>query len=361
MTADRIAAPLTGALALLLAPLAAQAQPAGFAGLGAANDAFAEVVPGAALSFPEDHGPHRDFRTEWWYVTANLEGPDGARYGAQWTLFRRGIEPGAPEKGWDAAEIWMAHAAVTTEDDHRAAETFARGGIGQAGVTLEPFDAWIDDWALRSTAGGSADPFAAMRLSAGADGFSYDLRLSADGPLVLHGDGGYSRKSERGQASYYYSQPFYRAEGTLTIDGETVPVAGRAWLDREWSTRSLDPEQTGWDWFALHLGTGEKAMLFRFRQSEGGDAFAGTWITEQGAAEPLDPEGVSMAPTRWADVAGRETPVRWRIEVPARGLDIETAPLNPRSWNALTVPYWEGPIRFEGSHQGVGYLEMTGY
>jgi predicted secreted hydrolase len=23
--------------------------------------------------------------------------------------------------------------------------------------------------------------------------------------------------------------------------------------------------------------------------------------------------------------------------------------------------YWEGPIRFDGSHKGVGYLELTGY
>jgi predicted secreted hydrolase len=23
--------------------------------------------------------------------------------------------------------------------------------------------------------------------------------------------------------------------------------------------------------------------------------------------------------------------------------------------------YWEGPIRFHGSHEGRGYLEMTGY
>jgi predicted secreted hydrolase len=26
-----------------------------------------------------------------------------------------------------------------------------------------------------------------------------------------------------------------------------------------------------------------------------------------------------------------------------------------------SVPYWEGPIRFGGSHAGRGYLEMTGY
>jgi len=25
------------------------------------------------------------------------------------------------------------------------------------------------------------------------------------------------------------------------------------------------------------------------------------------------------------------------------------------------VGYWEGPLRFSGSHTGRGYLEMTGY
>ena len=62
-----------------------------------------------------------------------------------------------------------------------------------------------------------------------------------------------------------------------------------------------------------------------------------------------------------ARVAGREVPVRWRVEIPARGLTIETRPLNAQAWNATTPPYWEGPVTFEGSHSGEGYLEMTGY
>ena len=41
------------------------------------------------------------------------------------------------------------------------------------------------------------------------DGFGYDLTLAADRPPVPHGDAGFSVKSEAGQASYYYSQPFY--------------------------------------------------------------------------------------------------------------------------------------------------------
>jgi len=55
------------------------------------------------------------------------------------------------------------------------------------------------------------------------------------------------------------------------------------------------------------------------------------------------------------------TPVRWRLEVADRGLSVETAALNPQSWNALTVSYWEGPVTCEGTHAGEGYLEMTGY
>ena len=57
--------------------------------------------------FPADHGPHPDFRIEWWYVTANLADAGGAAYGAQWTLFRQALAPGAQQEGWANQQIWM--------------------------------------------------------------------------------------------------------------------------------------------------------------------------------------------------------------------------------------------------------------
>jgi hypothetical protein len=36
-------------------------------------------------------------------------------------------------------------------------------------------------------------------------------------------------------------------------------------------------------------------------------------------------------------------------------------PLNARSWMGTNFPYWEGPFSFDGSQNGEGYLEMTGY
>ena len=89
--------------------------------------------------------------------------------------------------------------------------------------------------------------------------------LQAEGPLVLQGDRGYSVKSAGGQASHYYSQPFYRVTGRLDLPAGPVAVTGQAWLDREWSSQPLAADQTGWDWFSLSFDTGEKMMGFVLR------------------------------------------------------------------------------------------------
>jgi predicted secreted hydrolase len=344
-------------LLFLLLPAAAWGQ--GYAGLGEEAEGFTPVAAPADLDFPRDHGPHPGFRIEWWYLTANLVGPDGADYGIQWTLFRQALGPGPARPGWDSPEVWMAHAAATSAEAHRYGEAFARGGIGQAGVALGPFRAWIDAWSMTGAAG-PGDALGRLELVAGGEGFGYELTLETDAAPVLHGDAGFSVKSERGQASYYYSQPFYAAEGTLTLDGRTVPVTGRAWLDREWSSQPLAEGQEGWDWFALHLDTGERAMVYRMRQEEGA-YLAGTWIEPDGTAHPLSPGQIVATPGATAEVAGRRLPVEWRLDIPDFGLAVDTVAVNAQSWMGTAYSYWEGPVRISGSHSGRGYLEMTGY
>ncbi|NNU81449.1 iron ABC transporter permease [Halovulum dunhuangense] len=344
---------------LLLAPVAA-AQ--GYAGLGSAAEDYAQVTPGRSFAFPADHGPHPDYRIEWWYLTANLEAADGTPMGLQWTLFRQAMRPDAGlGEGWAAEQVWMGHAAVTTPGDHHLSEIFARGGIGQAGVTATPFEAWIDDWRMLGTAPQTADPFDALHLTARGDDFSYDLRLTATGPVVLQGERGFSVKSDAGQASYYYSQPFYTAEGTVTLDGREIAVTGRGWLDREWSSQPLTSGQTGWDWFSLHLPGGDKLMAYRLRNADGTAYAPGTFIAADGTPTPLPDGALVMEPLGTETVLGREIPVRWRVALPSRGIDLVTEPVNAQSYMTTAFPYWEGPIRYSGTHQGVGYLEMTGY
>jgi predicted secreted hydrolase len=348
-----------GVLALALAGSGARAQ--GFAGLGMSGNGFAPVVPGRQFVFPADHGPHPEFRIEWWYLTANLADAGGSSYGAQWTLFRQAMAAGPEQEGWASHQIWMGHAAVTRADAHRYSETFARGGIGQAGVQASPFDAWIDAWQMRGREGMNAGALSPLELNAAGSDFAYALRLEADHALVLQGDAGYSVKSERGQASYYYSQPYFKAQGQITIDDKPVEVAGLAWMDREWSSQPLASDQSGWDWLSLHFDSGEKLMLFRLRHTDAHHFMSGKWFFADGKEQRLAPSEIAMTPKASTDVGGRQIPTAWDIAVPPLSLAVSCTPLNPKSWMGTRFPYWEGPIRFSGSHRGVGYLEMTGY
>lgn len=342
---------------LLFWPFAALGQ--GFAGLGTTADGFSVPERGTAFDFPADHGAHPTYRIEWWYVTATLQDADGNDYGIQWTLFRSALAAQEGE-GWSSPQLWMGHAALTSADEHHFEERFGRGDIGQAGAETEPFSVWIDEWAMEST-GADGDALDAINLRAGSDEFAYNLTLEADGPLVFHGDDGYSVKSSEGQASYYYSQPFYDVSGEITLPNRIISVSGSAWLDREYSSQPLSETQTGWDWFSLHFDTGDRLMAFQLRDTEGKTFTSGTWIATDGTTEALANGSITATPLGETDVAGRDVPVRWRLEVPERGVDIETEPLNDQSWNASIFAYWEGPISVTGSHQGRGYLEMTGY
>ncbi len=339
-------------LIIFLVSTSANAQ--GFAGLGTTADGFSVPDPAYQLQFPEDHGAHPDFRIEWWYLTANLQDAQARDYGVQWTLFRLATAP-SEEDGWNSPQVWMGHAAVTTASLHRFAERIARGGIGQAGATAAPFEAWIDHWFIRNNAGETT-----QEIHASGDDFSYNIKLIPDGPIVAHGVNGYSVKSAEGQASHYYSQPHFQAQGTLELDGTPVSVTGHAWFDREWSSQPLASDQTGWDWFSLRFDGGAKLMAFVLRGS-GENFTSGTWISPDGTASALPHGSVQATPLFRYVIDGRSIPTRWQINVPEYELSVEVEALNPSSWMDTSFSYWEGPVHVSGSHVGRGYLEMTGY
>ncbi len=336
-------------LLLCIVPSLAVAQ--GPAGLGQASEGYALPDPATRFAFPDDHGSHPEFRIEWWYVTANLKDAAGTEYGIQWTLFRVALSPsGNPED-----QAWMGHAAVSTPSGHLFAERLARGGIDQAGVTAAPFEAFIDEWRM------AGPDLATVKIAAQSHEFRYDLDLTSNGPFVPQGESGYSVKSFTGQASHYYSQPFYSVTGTLTLPTGKVRVTGQAWLDREWSSQPLAPDQTGWDWVSLHLSGGEKLMVYRLRDRAEGEYVVGAWIAADGSPEPFRVGSLKMTPVRRAEVAGRQLPVAWDIAHGARGIAIRAEAIYPQSWMGTRIPYWEGPVRASGSHSGEGYLEMSGY
>jgi len=78
---------------------------------GDSLEGYARAYTPRPFHFPEDHGPHPEFRTEWWYVTGNLVDAQGRCFGYQLTLFRIALSPNLPESdsAWRTDQIYMGH------------------------------------------------------------------------------------------------------------------------------------------------------------------------------------------------------------------------------------------------------------
>ena len=339
--------------------------------LGGNAEGYARATEQREFRFPADHGPHPDFRTEWWYFTGNVEDRSGRHYGFQLTLFRNALSP-QPVKGrsrWRTRQVYMAHFAITDVAGERfsARERFARASLGLAGARATPFRVWIEDWEIAGSA--DNDPFP-MTLHAGDENNRIEIVLTAKKPLVLQGDAGLSRKSEAsGNASYYYSYSRLSATGHITVDGDIRRIEGNAWMDREWSTSALAPDQSGWDWFALQLDNRYDLMLYRLRRKDGSTdpASAGSLVRPQGGKVALQEEDFEITVTRyWESPEGGRYPAGWRLRLPRQGLQLRVEPYLADQELDLSVRYWEGAVRVTGEHQGQpvaghGYVELTGY
>jgi predicted secreted hydrolase len=332
---------------------------------------FERALEPRPFSFPRDHGPHPTFQTEWWYYTGNLRAADGRRFGYQLTFFRRALSPMAPERAsaFAASQIYFAHFALTDVQgrQHLAFERFSRAAAGLAGAQGEPLRVWIEAW--RAEALDEAGEQVHLRAAQGDA--ALDLRLAALKPLTLHGEAGLSRKSQDpGNASYYLSFTRMETSGTLTIAGERYEVEGLSWFDHEWSTSALGEGAVGWDWIGLHLDDGSDLMLARIRRADGTvePASGGTLVESDGSAMSLHAGDFEMEPlASWSSPhSGARYPTRWRVLVPRLDMELLITALVEDQENDLSVVYWEGAVRVEGTRageplSGFGYLEMTGY
>ncbi len=333
---------------------------------------FARATEPRPFVEPDDHGPHPEFRTEWWYFTGNLTGSGGRPFAYQLTFFRSSLSPDPParESEWSTNQVWMAHFAITDVEgnEHRSWEKFARGAAGLAGGEAEPFRVWVEGW---SATGGNAEGVFPLRLLARDDGWELDLSLDSGKPRVAQGEAGLSRKGpEPGNASYYFSYTRMPTRGWMRVGGDRLAVDGESWLDREWSTSALGSRQVGWDWFSLQLSDGRELMYFELRRDDGSrEPFnQGSLVDRDGRLRPLGPGDVSVEVTgSWTSpLDGTRYPSGWRLRVPAEGIDLALTPRIPDQEMNLSFRYWEGAVKVRGVGgdrpiEGVGFVELTGY
>jgi len=328
---------------------------------------FARVLAPRPLVFPEDHGPHPNFRTEWWYYTGNLTTATGRHVGFQLTFFRVALSPTeeSRESAWGSRQLYVGHFAVTDTAGGRF-HAFSRSGraaLGLAGAQAAPFRVWVEEW----SASGEGE---ATRLRAQEGDVAIDLTVSPGKPVVLQGDRGLSRKGpEPGNASLYYSFTRMPARGVVRLGSETLEVSGAAWMDREWSTSALGEGVEGWDWFALQLDDGREVMVYLLRRRDGtvDPLSAGTLVVADGTTRRLEAGDVRVeALEHWTSPhSGVRYPARWRVSVPSAELRLEIEPRLADQELRVGTRYWEGAVaarRDDGRPTaGVGYVELVGY
>lgn len=333
-------------------------------------EGFARALEPREFVFPADHGPHPDFKLEWWYFVGNLEDESGRRFGYQLTFFRQALVPSMPERSsaWATAQFYMGHFALSDVGGERffSFERTSRGAVGLAGARSSPFGVWIEDWSVESVGEG----FFPLRLRAENAGIGLELILESEKPLVLQGERGLSQKGpEPGDASYYYSYTRMPARGTVTVDGRSWRVRGIGWLDREWATSGLDEGQEGWDWLSLQLDDGRDVMVYHLRRADGGVEpwSQGSVVSPDGELRTLRNEDfVLEVLRRWTSPNGTVYPAGWRLAIPSEDLVLTIEPLLADQELEVSFRYWEGAVGVRGERAsegmgGRGYVELVGY
>lgn len=332
-------------------------------GFAALRPAWA--LPQRRLVFPRDHGAHPDLRTEWWYITGHAE-QGGRSFDFQVTFFRSRVDVAQQlQSRFAARQLLFAHAAVTDVQGAKLwhDDRIAREGFGIAEASTDDARLRLRDWSLQR----EGETWHAL-VPAGE--FRLDLLCAPTQPLLLQGRQGLSRKGPReAQASYYYSVPQLAVTGRLALRGREFQVAGKAWMDHEWSEELLDPEAVGWDWIGMNLDDGSALTAFRLRRADGSTLWdGGSFRSPDGTLRIASPGETEFTPLRrWTSPLSNATyPVEWRVRTAGGTYTvravIEDQELDSR--RSTGAIYWEGLsdlLDAEGRRVGRGYLEMTGY
>ena len=323
------------------------------------------ALPAITLEFPRDHGSHPDLRNEWWYITGHAK--SGQReFGFQVTFFRTRVDvTQGMSSRFAARHLVFAHAAVTDVAGRKLwhDQRIAREGFGVALAATADARVRLRDWSLERQPGG-------WRAVVPAGEFALDLICAPTQPVLLQGSQGLSRKGPQPQqASYYYSQPQLAVSGALSLGRQRFEVAGKAWLDHEWSEELLHPDAVGWDWIGMNLDDGSALTAFRLRKADGTALWDGGSFRPAKGNSYIFSRGETdfSAQRRWTSPLSQAAyPVEWIVRTPADFYTVKAVVDNQEldSRGSTGAIYWEGLSDLfdsNGKRVGRGYLEMTGY
>lgn len=299
------------------------------------------------LAFPRDDGPHPETAVEWWYWYGTLQTGNGEFISFHSALFHLRLPSEKPRA--------VLHAS------------FLRSGMPRA------------DFMQLTADNPRWDQQDGCEYRIGEWQFSFEknhqhlrmiwrnrpllLELRPARAPVLHNRDGLIQGEDFG-SFHYYSRSRLRA--TLSYDGgdDRKAWTGLAWQDHQWGSPGV--LAMPWDWIGLQLDDGSELMLYQLRSPNGSTAL-GTLVDRHGAVRVLETDQYQLESTgKWVSLrSGIAYPQGWHIRIPASRMDLRVVPrIADCEFDARQTTmrfYWEGSVLVSGTHQGSGFVELTGY
>jgi predicted secreted hydrolase len=327
---------------------------------------YQDVTPDYTVKIPDDFFYKKGYRVQWWYFTGHVFDEKGREFGYELTFFIVNVQNRDYHSRFGVNKIIISHFAVSdiAGENFIFSDKADSGAYGFSGADENRLKVWIEDDILEGTLGH-------MFVKASDKEKTIELQLYPVKPVVLNGEGGYSRKSEESPllSSIYFSLTNLKTEGTLRIGNNIYHIKGTSWFDRELSSRGPGDHQKGWDWFALQLDDDREIMLYILRHEDGSiDTYSsGTFIYPDGRYRRLlkDDFTVKVLSHYTSEKTGARYPAQWEITIPSEKILLKITPLMEDqeviAYSTTGNYYWEGTCKVEGDVRGRAYVEMTGY
>ncbi len=315
-----------------------------------------------------DHFLHRSARAEWWYFTSVLTTPKRKDViGLEVTFFRVKT----------LVESVIVHMAVTDVE---------RQEFWFTGMVLPMYVRFARD--AHTVLGFFGN---CLRFDEENNGLFIDTRLRGlqmslsctGGDLMAQGAGGVQEmQNSSGDASYYFTLPNMTTMGTITLNGERLPVTGLTWHDHQWG--NFNVANLKWDWFSLRFDADDVyVMLFNFDRR--GTVYGAGNFSRHGHVMQIERFQLRALDV-YTDAHGITYPIDWELQIfdkPEAEAPFMVARVKPllkgQALSSLVMPdYWEGvctvhaeivtPVDQGATHfldkkvlDGFAYVELTGY
>lgn len=280
-----------------------------------------------------DLKPQEGVMGDSWFLGCNLDADD-REFGLQIHYVKKPIGPGMTT----VALSDMATSRYLLDDGKDGNLTAAGDGFTVSSEDLT--------W--------SAEP-GGMRVTGqiGSGEASFDLTIRRKGSVLLPYSGtGLFPLLDNELATYQFAFPLMDTVGTVTVDGQSYPVTGNSWFDRQWfkiaKAETLASGDTRWSWLSIQLSDDTIVAVWN-----------ATGKRERTWANILHPDGTLTV----ADVE------QFSENLTGTWLSAESGVVWPSGWNVvipglnakLTATYtFEGQETFANFHRLEGVIHVQG-